>query len=429
MNEIFQANMEVLQRRWPALWTRLQGEDIDTLSRRVQGCGATLSIDGVQLTSRYDRVAEAQVQADSLSLDSKIVHLYGTGLGDVQAVLLARPELERLSVYILNSALFALILGLLDQSRWLSDPRVDLSLAGEHAEMAMPFFALPAEMLLADDFSARMRDRLLSETHLAFNNRHFTAQQPQLLQRLREAESQVRHDPDVVQLFGTLGDREVLVIATGPSLEQHFAALKLISARAQRPLIISVDTAYPPLRQHGIVPDIVVSVDQLISERHLPSEGSQAVTLVYMPLVPPSVIQQWRGPRYVAYSASPLYDSLRQCLARGTLHAAGSVLHPSVDLAVKMGARRIILFGADFAFPHGKTHAGWQDGDLGPSISSARHWLHDGRGQRVKTQLNFRSYLIELERFIALHPQVQFFNTSRDGARIAGTHYHPEFVA
>jgi hypothetical protein len=428
MNEIFQANVEVLQRRWPALWSRLQGEDIDALSSRVEGCGTTLSLDGVQLTSRYDRVAEARLQADSLPLDSAQVHLYGTGLGDLQVLLLERPLLRTLQVYIVNSALFALVLGLLDQRQWLDDPRVELSLAGEHSEMALPFFALPGEMVLADDFNARMRDRLVSETHLAFNNRHFAAQQPHLLQRLRETEALVRSDADVARLFNTQQGREVLVIATGPSLEQHFAALQAIALRPDRPLIISVDTAYRPLRKQGIVPDIVVSVDQLISERYLPPEDSQAVMLVYLPLVPADVLQRWQGVRYAGYSASPLFDAMRERLPRGSLHTAGSVLHPAVDLAVKMGARQITLFGADFAFPRGKTHAGWLDAELGPSVKAARYWLHDGHGQRVKTQLNFRSYLMELERFIARHPQVQFLNTSRDGAQIAGTRYHPEFV-
>jgi hypothetical protein len=75
-----------------------------------------------------------------------------------------------------------------------------------------------------------------------------------------------------------------------------------------------------------------------------------------------------------------------------------------------------------------KTHAGWRDGDLGPAVSIAKHWVLDGYGQRVKTQLNFRSYLCELERYIAGHPQVRFYNSSRAGAMIAGTAFDQAFV-
>lgn len=430
MNSTFERNAAIVRTRWPALWARLQVEDGEALSAQwVEGQGSTLSIDGIQLTSRHDRLAEARLQASGVTLQGPQVHLYGTGLGDLQQVLLSRSELRELHVYILNAAIFVLVLGLLDQQQWLADPRVSLSLAGEHCEIALPFFALPAETVLADDFNARMRDRLVSETHLAFNNRQFAAEQPELRQRLHEAEVLLEHDPDVAQLFGSQAGRDIFVIATGPSLQQHFTALEAISRNAERPLIISVDTAYRPLLAHGIVPDIVVSVDKGISERHLPVDGSAGIALVYLPLLSAALLQGWQGPRYVAYSASPIYQEVRRHWPKADLYTGGSVLHPAVDLAVRMGAARVTLFGADFAFPHGKTHAGWGDGELGPQASAARYWLHDGHGQRVKTQLNFRSYLIDLERFIARHPQVQFLNTSRDGAMIAGTRFAPEFAS
>ncbi len=108
--------------------------------------------------------------------------------------------------------------------------------------------------------------------------------------------------------------------------------------------------------------------------------------------------------------------------------SAAACCNPAVDLAVKMGAARITLFGADFAFPMNKTHAGWKDGDLGPGVDLAQHWVLDGQGQRVRTQLNFRRYLVELERYIARHPQVAFLNSSRAGARIVGAGFDQEFV-
>ena len=41
---------------------------------------------------------------------------------------------------------------LLDQRQWLEDPRIELLYAGDLPDICTPFFALPAEMLLADDF-------------------------------------------------------------------------------------------------------------------------------------------------------------------------------------------------------------------------------------------------------------------------------------
>ncbi|WP_053154919.1 motility associated factor glycosyltransferase family protein [Pseudomonas sp. Pf153] len=429
MSEFFARNLQLIEQRWPALAERLVLEDASRLQADlVEGMGSTLSINGIQLTSRHDRLAEAELQASSLPSDAAVVHVYGTGLGDLQNRMLERPALERLYVHILNGSVFALVLQVLDQSPWLVDPRVELLYAGDLTEIQLPFFALPAELVLADDYNAKIRDRLISETHLVFNNREFDPGAPEIIERLRSTFNLVQRDRDVGELFGSYKGRDAFVIATGPSLEQHFEKLRNLHDQAERPLLICVDTAYRPLINHGIRPDIVVTIDQRISMRHLPAEHSGGVTLVYLPMADPLVIEAWQGARYVGYSASPIYRQMRQQMLRHELYVGGSVIHPAVDLAVKMGASRVTLFGADFAFPHDRTHAGWNDGDLGPKLDAARHWVLDGHGQRVKTQLNFRSYLCELERFIAGHPRVRFFNSSRDGAMIAGTDFDPEFT-
>ncbi|MFS2199502.1 motility associated factor glycosyltransferase family protein [Pseudomonas sp. Pseusp3] len=429
MSECFEDNAQVIQRRWPSLYARLEMEDHLAIEvELIEGRDSTLCVGGIQLTSRHDRLGEARLQAASLAPDKPILHVYGTGFGDLPSVLLERAGLEKLYVHILNGALFALVLQLIDQRQWLSDPRVQLLYAGDLSDICTPFFALPAEMLLADDFSAKIRDRLVSEVHLSFNNREFDPQSPVIQQRLQDTLEVLLADDDVAQLFGTCAGREIYVIGTGPSLEGNFERLAAVRNQTPRPLFISVDTAYRPLREHGIKPDLVVSIDQRISALHLPGEDSEGIPLVYLPLSDPHMLKAWNGKRYGGYSASPIYAALREQHPRAQLYVSGSVIHPAVDLAVKMGAQRITLFGADFSFPMNRTHTGWNDGDLGPPVNQARHWVHDGHGQKVKTQLNFRSYLCELERYIARHPEVQFFNSSRAGAMIAGTQFNQDFV-
>src|SRR6185503_4523690 len=95
-------------------------------------------------------------------------------------------------------------------------------------------------------------------------------------------------------------------------------------------------------------------------------------------------------------------------------------LHPAVDLAVRLGARRIELFGADFALTGGRSHAdgcAWQfRWELGASAA----WVLDGHGQRVPSLPNLVGYLRDLERYIAAHPAVEFVSRARDGAAIRG---------
>lgn len=202
MSECFEDNAQVIQRRWPSLYARLKTEDrLAVEVDLIEGRDSTLCVGGIQLTSRHGRLREARLQAASLPLDKPQLHVYGTGFGDLPAVLLERAGLEKLYVHILNGALFLLVLELIDQRQWLGDPRVQLLYAGDLSDIFTPFFALPAEMLLADDHSAKIRDRLVSEVHLSFNNRDFDPQSPVILQRLQDTLGLLLADDDVARLF------------------------------------------------------------------------------------------------------------------------------------------------------------------------------------------------------------------------------------
>ncbi|MFM1694563.1 motility associated factor glycosyltransferase family protein [Aeromonas salmonicida] len=429
-DELFAQHGRLIRQRWPALWPRLLAQDVESIQAELtEGLGSTLSIDGIQLTSRHDRVKEAELQAASLP-EVAVLHLYGTGLGDLPRALLGRTGLKRLEVKIMNGALFALMLRLLDQQDWLADPRVELMMAGDESEIRLPFFALPPELQLVEDAAARIRDRLVSEIELPFASARFDAEHPAVTRRLAENRELLTSDGDVASLFGLARGKHALIVASGPTLQTNMATLQAqLQTRRQDYLLISVDTALAFLLRHGIRPDIVVTIDDAIHGSRLPADQSAQTTLVYYPTVPTAALLAWQGPRKAAYSRSPMYQTLRQEIPKGTLHSGGSVIHPAVDLAVLMGCQQVILLGTDFAFPGELTHSGWADGALGPTASQARSWTLDGHGRRVKTNPNFSAYRTELERYIARHPEVHFWNSSREGAEIAGCSYHPEYLS
>ncbi|MFB0767379.1 motility associated factor glycosyltransferase family protein [Aeromonas salmonicida] len=429
-DELFAQHGRLIRQRWPALWPRLLAQDVESIQAELtEGLGSTLSIDGIQLTSRHDRVREAELQAASLP-EVAVLHLYGTGLGDLPRALLGRTGLKRLEVKIMNGALFALVLRLLDQQDWLADSKVELMMAGDESEIRLPFFALPPELLLVEDAAARIRDRLVSEIELPFASARFDAEHPAVTRRLAENRELLTSDGDVASLFGLARGKHALIVASGPTLQTNLATLQAqLQTRRQDYLLISVDTALAFLLRHGIRPDIVVTIDDAIHGSRLPADQSAQTTLVYYPTVPTAALLAWQGPRKAAYSRSPMYQALRQEIPKGTLHSGGSVIHPAVDLAVQMGCQQVTLLGTDFAFPGELTHSGWADGALGPTASQALSWTLDGHGRRVKTNPNFSAYRTELERYIARHPEVHFWNSSREGAEIAGCSYHPEYLS
>lgn len=89
--ELLRHHLAIIEQRWPRLAAHLTVAQLGDLQVELcEGLSSTLLVNGIQLTSRHDRVAEAELQAATLP-DGPVLHLYGTGLGDLQKVLLARP--------------------------------------------------------------------------------------------------------------------------------------------------------------------------------------------------------------------------------------------------------------------------------------------------------------------------------------------------
>jgi hypothetical protein len=88
-----------------------------------------------------------------------------------------------------------------------------------------------------------------------------------------------------------------------------------------------------------------------------------------------------------------------------------------------MGAARVVLLGADFAYPRGFSHVTGAANAARIEEPGALPWVLDGRGQRIPTRADLRGFLRDLERYILAHPQVAFINPSLAGARIGGCLY------
>lgn len=430
MNECYQLNLDCIAKRWPSFFSRLQqiNPNLDAVNV-IEGSDSTLLINGIQLTSRHNRAKEAALQVSQLCESEPVVHLYGTGLGDVQQQLLARNSLKKLHVHILNEHVFLLVLQLLEQRFWLEDERVTLQFASDALELQRPLLALPADLELSSDMNYKIKQRLQAEGDLLYNQKHIDAQWQRQSPVLEKNAVFFAKDKLVQQLFTRQeAKKEAYILATGPSLELQFEHLKKRQQSPNKPLFIAVDSALKPLLQQGIIPDFVVTIDiKMTPQRVLALTPPSSVSLVYFPLTNPHLLEAWPGERYLAVTHNELYQPLRESLGVSELFTYGSVIHPALDLAVQMGATKIVFFGADFAFSSEKTHTGWQDDELGLGLEKSFDWTLNGEGQRVKTLRNLQSYLIGVERYIQHHPKVAFFNSSTLGSVIAGCPLAPEF--
>lgn len=422
-SETLAANLAIVRTRWPEMAEKIEKTPPISVVLAAGYPQDTLVAEGIHLSSCNDRWAEAVLQASLVPPESLEAWVYGIGLGDLPRVLLERSRLERLFVVMLNPGVVGQSFGYFDHVDWLSDPRV-IFMTGEGLdEVRFPFAAVPPCLQLADDASSRIRDLVFLELATPYIRRQHGAANEHLLVRLKENEGVMREDGDVASLFGSRNGETVLVAAAGPTLSHHFDWLGRQQTRHGR-FLIAVDAAFRALAEAGIVPDMVVTMDAnregvLSFFEGIDLAPFKKTSLLYFPLVHADVLNLWPGPRLVSYVDHPLYVDLSSRLPRANLFSSGSVIHPAVDIAVRMGGARIVLCGADFSFPGGRTYV--NGGQVRPrAVAIGEHWVLNGYGERVPTAPNYRGFLRDLERYICAHEKVVFVNASRAGALIKG---------
>ena len=423
-SDIYEKNIDVIKGRWPNIYQSLA--DVDCSGFEVverEGLERTLMVNGIHLSSCFDRESEAHVQATLLPETAQSVWLYGVTTGDLQNLLLRRVTVERIEVVVLSLGLLKLSLDYFDHANWLSDKRVVLSIATPETDIRSSFCVVPACLRIVDAETFRLRDLIVLELETEHVNAKVRGNK-KFINQIRQNIDLVEQDNDVADLFGTKNSGMFYIAAAGPTLSENYQ--RLIS-RKKGELLIAVDAAVKPLLANNVYPDIVVTIDgerdPVLAMLDVDLQSLSDTPLVYFPIAHRDVLLHWPGPRYVAYSNSPLYEDLLFKHPKELLYSSGTVLHVAVDVAVKMGAGKVCLMGADFSFPNDQTHVSNAVYCQPVEHQVNQEWLVNGSGEQVRTSKNLRGYLCDLERYITKHKQVEFHNMSRSGAFIVGAKY------
>ena len=417
-------NSAIMRHRWPGLYQDLlKNSQLTPLEITWSDTPEpTLVVDKIQLESGFDKTREARIQAQLIPGKTNSAWLYGLGTGVLAAELLQRRNLTELNIVLLNRQLAAHILRAIPLP-FLEDPRVNLIDGSTLTRVRGPFAALPGCLRLADEQCARLRDMILLELSTPYiQEQHNRKMAGRIRARVKENRQFHQNDRPVSELFGQKEGCHVLVAAAGPTLDLTLAKLAELREKA---VLISVDAALIPLLRAGIAPDYTVTIDPLPEICTFFATDLTPVrdkALIYFPSVSPEVLRRWPGRRYVAWSEYLARLASSRNTSQMQLFSAGSVIHPAVDLAVRMGAATITLFGADFAYPFGRTHATGCSQSEKFCQAHAGHTLINGHGNQVATTPNLRGYLRDLETYMEqiTNHRIIWQNASRDGALIQG---------
>ena len=229
-----------------------------------------------------------------------------------------------------------------------------------------------------------------------------------------------------------------IVVAAGPSLRKNIDQLPAARGRA---VLIAVQTIYPMLRQRGIVPDFVVSLDyHEVSRQYFEGiEPSGDVHLVAEPKATWHVIDAFRGPTSLldnAFARLLLGDALA---ARDGLPAGATVAHLAFYLARYMGCGPVLFIGQDLAYtghvyyiPGVEMHQTWRSELNRFNTIEMKEWdrlarnremlrkVQDTDGRDVYTDELLFTYLEQFEKDFVGCP-VPLIDATEGGVHIRGT--------
>ncbi len=405
--------MGVIRRRWPLVAKELDRTEVKDCAWQSGPKDGTIVYKGLRMTSAVDRAAEAKMQASLLERAPEL-WCFGVGLGELPREVLKRNR--KTSVVVMNREVTRASIGHVYHADWLEHKKVSLKMASEIAESIRvpdkaPFAVVPMELRHADVDAYPVRDAVCGAINSRFNHEiQYKAQLPNDLEHWEANKPRMEAEDKIVSdLFGMRPGCESIVCATGPTLDDELGWVK---ENREGKLVIALNSSLRPLHVAGIVPDVCVAIDSADSIAKgldgIDIESLKECQLVYEPVVTPSFIEAWPGPRF--YSVNNL------------LWSKGTVTHTAVDLAVKMGAASVTLVGVDFCHPKLKSHA--KDApdhyDVNAEIPASLIPTIDGNGEMTHTIPCLSMYHRHLESFIKDHPQVKFYKRGRAGVPLMG---------
>ncbi|WP_167956037.1 motility associated factor glycosyltransferase family protein [Anaerosporobacter faecicola] len=224
----------------------------------------------------------------------------------------------------------------------------------------------------------------------------------------------------VDSLKSSWNGKNVYIVAAGPSLDKNY---KLLSKKSQEDIILATGTVYHKLMSAGIRPDYVIVSDGNARIIHqIDNLENETIPLLILSTAYKGFAQRYKGEKYLIYQQEfSLAEEVAKEEGYHLYQTGGSVATIALDLAITLGANKVVFLGLDLAYPDNLVHAeGTSRRNLVEDESLKK--IPDIRGNLVKTSKHLDLYRRWIEQRIKnTATSVEFIDATEGGAYIEGT--------
>ena len=387
-----------------------------------KGLESTYIVNGLQLSSRYDRLAFAQYRCRNIDLDNDIV-VFGFGIGD-EVALLSDNTNSNIYVIILNPGLLYELLGRIENLNLYIKQNIHFVIPNETFPYSQNCCINPVELYIEQHVFNNLKTKLIN----IIDDLNVKSNVESIL--VQEEANSLKENYELLKKEKLLDGNDLLslgkkiaVAAPGPSLKDNLEKLKKLNR--EQVTIVTVDVALKFLLENGILPDVIVTCDSRMSPQKIGDispykDGLNKSLLIFCANTPSSVIGLFDCKKRYIFKKKQLdfIDYLPEEQS-DFVHITGSVLNVAIEIASVAKPDNILLFGTDFAFSDNQTHAGRTDSrNLFREQDIVTVNCNDGEIRKTVKPYTYYRYL--LEKTIQNNPKIRFDNYSRTGAIILG---------
>lgn len=160
----------------------------------------------------------------------------------------------------------------------------------------------------------------------------------------------------VDELQSMFKDKNVVIVAAGPSLDKN---VQLLKGKPDNTIIVAVGTVFHKLMGLGITPDYVVFLDaQSNMTQQIKGLENESVPIICASTAYKGIAMNYKGPKYLICQKG--YDRAEQYAMENQVRSyetGGSVSTIALDMCLQLGCREIAYIGLDLAFTGQRTHA------------------------------------------------------------------------
>lgn len=234
----------------------------------------------------------------------------------------------------------------------------------------------------------------------------------------------------IIQLVDIMKKKEMedipaILVAAGPSLDKNVEDLKKARGKA---FLMVVDTALNTVLEHGIIPDLTISIDSRKPLNLFKNAEFKKIPIALSMNSNKEIVKKNHARHFYEVDEQNYLTRIIEKLGKDTIQlpSGGSVANNALSLLYEMGFRTIILVGQDLAYPGGVEHAEAAYGKGNDKIDTNKKKyieVEDNFGNRVMTEANMNIYRKWIENYITAYDELKVINATEGGAKIAGTKF------